>query len=1376
VTRAPSLPPLPETDSPRWQPLRLGLVELYHYDVEEFWFRDGHLLLRGNNGTGKSKVLSLTLPFLFDADLSAARVEPDGDRNKRMDWNLLMGGRHERRIGYTWIEFGRRDGGGEPQTLTLGCGLRAVAGRGSVEPWFFITDQRIGDDLWLATAERTVLSRERLAEAIGTRGQVFRTAREYRRAVDERLFRLGTERYAALVDTLIQLRQPQLSKQPNEQRLSDALTDALPPLDRAALEDVAEAMGQLEDLRRELEELDAMSKAVATFGRRYRRYAQVATRRRARVLRQAQTEFDNASRDLHAAEGELEQARAAVEQVRSRETALEEQLASDRARLAVLQADPAMRDARRLDDAQEYARRCAAGEREAGARRDSAQARLDGEITETAARTTGAEGTRAQLMDVHDRATRLAVACGVGQAHEEALGEVAIPEGVAAALAEFADGFLSQARELQRRRREQIELLRRRLDALAEAEQAHGLAREARDQRADAFAAWTQASGDAAEELRETSLALVSAWRRHGAGLRILALGDADEALDALARWVTTVAGPNPMAAALDDAARRHEAALAQRDAKLAARRKALQAEQSDLESEQARLEAGQDLPPPVPHTRDDAARRARPGAPLWQLVDFAPQVPEPARAGIEAALESAGLLDAWVTPDGSLLDAGTHDVVLVARHACPAPLADWLVPDMPATGPAAAVDPRTVSALLQAIACAENEPDDVDAWVSPRGEFRVGPRHGAWAKSRACYIGHAARESARRARLEAIAAELARLHAALAACETEAAEIAQLRRRAGEERDGAPSDQALLRKHADYSAAEQHRREAQDDLGKAETRLIEAGQARAAATEALAADARDLRLPAEAKDLARTERALAGYGTSAVELAGALRDHRRASLELARQQLREKQAREDHSTALADHDEKQARHREARETVNALQASVGKKVDELLAELAAVRISIETNDKACRRARAELNTASSRRGTAEHACQTQRARLQERSAARRQAVERLQRYALETGLLSVALPEIELPAAASWGIEAALNVARRAEQALTDVSAEDADWDRISRDIGRDLTELQSAMSVHGHAATAEPTDYGLVVRIEHHQRAVRPDELERRLEAELAERRQLLSAQERAVLEDHLEKEIAANLQRMIQGTERHVAAINQELGRRPTSTGVRFRLDWQVRPEDSQHGVPGLVEARKRLLKTSADAWSPADRRQVGEFLRARIDAERERDDQATLYESLARALDYRHWHQYRVQRLQDGSWRPLSGPASSGERALGLTVPLFAAASSHYRSADPHAPRLVLLDEAFAGIDDEARASCMALIREFDLDFVMTSEREWGCYAELPGLSICQLVRREGMDAVYVSRWTWDGNARAVEEDRVQRFPEIVEQIP
>jgi hypothetical protein len=54
--------------------------------------------------------------------------------------------------------------------------------------------------------------------------------------------------------------------------------------------------------------------------------------------------------------------------------------------------------------------------------------------------------------------------------------------------------------------------------------------------------------------------------------------------------------------------------------------------------------------------------------------------------------------------------------------------------------------------------------------------------------------------------------------------------------------------------------------------------------------------------------------------------------------------------------------------------------------------------------------------------------------------------------------------------------------------------------------------------------------------------------------------------------------------------------------------------------------------------------------------------------------------------------------------------------------------------------------------------MSLLTQFDLDFMMTSEREWGCYPEVPGLSILQLTRREGIDAVHLSRWQWDGRCR------------------
>jgi hypothetical protein len=71
-----------------------------------------------------------------------------------------------------------------------------------------------------------------------------------------------------------------------------------------------------------------------------------------------------------------------------------------------------------------------------------------------------------------------------------------------------------------------------------------------------------------------------------------------------------------------------------------------------------------------------------------------------------------------------------------------------------------------------------------------------------------------------------------------------------------------------------------------------------------------------------------------------------------------------------------------------------------------------------------------------------------------------------------------------------------------------------------------------------------------------------------------------------------------------------------------------------------------------ARKRLLNTSSDLWSAEDRPVVGAMMLQRISAERERadfssgKDSGPLLDQFARALDYRHWHRFRVERWQEG----------------------------------------------------------------------------------------------------------------------------------
>lgn len=1378
AVRIPDRPLLPVPARERWQPLRLGLVELYHYDSEEFWFRDGHLLLRGNNGTGKSKVLSLTLPFLLDAQLKPSRVEPDGDNAKKMAWNLLMSS-YDRRVGYAWIEFGRLVDGA-PRYLTLGVGLSAAAARPQVDAWFFLVEGadgcRINRDLWLTSPERVVLTRERLRELLKGRGQVFEAARDYRRAVDERLFHLGPKRYDALMDTLIQLRQPQLSKKPDESALSNALTEALPPAPAELLADVAEALTQLEEDRRQLEEFQALARAVTRFEQRYRVYAGTQSRRQARGLRQAQTEFDSASRVRNEAQAGFERAQVDEQDARAGHDEADLAVRRARTRLDTLRLDPVMADANALDRAERdtLVRRNAMAHAAAAAA--EAARRLQQVLADIAHAAQRAEGAERSLAGARADSAVHAGGAGVKPGHDDNPLAALDAAALTALPQRHFDAACSELNALVARRREDLALVRRRRDQVEQAERKYAEEIRIQDERRLEADRAAERRAQADGEVEQAGQALVGRWERHFAALVQLAVAAEEScaALAALAEWVVAMEGDNPSWRLLLSLQQRAAERLAERRAALERDRLALEAEARMLEDERNRLQAGVDPAPPLPYTRNPEVRNARRGDPLWRLVDFRDHVTPAQRAGLEAALEVAGLLDAWVAPDGRVQtgDGGAllHDTQALARARLASSLADWLVPALPDDS---AVPHCIVADVLSGIACADHDMPDAEAWISPDGRFRLGALSGAWGKPAAFHIGQTARAAARARRIAEISERLSQLDGERAGVALRADQLAREQRQADEEWRHAPVDDGLRAAHVAAAAAACETQVAQQRLAEAAARRGAAEQALTLARDQLAADAADMRLPEAAEALLGVQSALDLYRDSLGRLAPAGHELRLAMPELARHRAREALARSDATNSEERSAASRTEWEEAAARLETLRQSVGAKVEDLKRQLAEAGLALDACDKALSRANAALRATGEARAVAEQKAASAADVLAQCSQARARAVAAWQQYAA-TGLLVAAIPNVDVPdLGVPWTIDPALGLARRAEHALSDLKDDDEAWSRVQKQFNDEFAELQRALSALGHRAVADVGDWGLVVHIVYQNRPERPDRLSGHLADEIAQRSELLTAREREVLETHLQEEIATEIQRMLQNAERACHAVNRELDKRPTSTGVRFRLLWE--PLSEQDGAPvGLEAARKRLLATSADLWSAEDRSVVGTMLQQSIEAERERADSlggtgGSLHEQLANALDYRRWHRFRVERWQDGRWRKLSGPASSGERALGLTVPLFAAVASFYsQSSYPFAPRLILLDEAFAGIDDAARAHCMGLISEFDLDFVLTSEREWACYAELHGVAICQLQRREGVEAVFVSRWTWDGRVRLREADPDRRF--------
>jgi len=1337
---------LPVPSSERWKPLRSGLVDMFYYDAEEFWFHDGRLLLRGNNGTGKSKVLALTLPFLLDGELAPHRVEPDGDRQKKMEWNLLLGGKHPNpeRLGYTWLEFGRRAPDGTSEFRTIGCGLKAVAGRGIVRHWFFITTQRAGEDLHLLPASRVPLTREKLREEIDSHGLVYDRASDYRRAVDEALFGLGERRYEALINLLIQLRQPQLSKKPDEKLLSRALTEALPPLSPGLVTTVAEAFRGLDEERDALRALEEARTAATEFLRHYRRYAQVAAKRKATGPRQAQSRYEQLGRDLTAAEeayatadAELRAAQNELEELQQKRTRLE-------ARREAVRQDPAMRDARELDRRREDARQ----QDEAVLEREQAEDRLTGELarrskkaSDAAQRASDAENG---LHAAQDTAGVAAAAARCAPGHRDAIeGWLEDPPRARRAAHEIAD-----------RQAQAIEQLERLLGAVASRRSAFGAAQA----EVDRLTTEIQAAADrlaAAEDAAAAQAAeLAAKYRRYLADLTELLVDDPGRLIEMVTEWAATGDGEDPARREIDDAARSAVDALGRQDAQLSARRDGLTTAAAELTAEIGRLEAGGHDAPPAPHTRDPQVREARPGAPLWRVTDFAPGVHGQHQASLEAALEAAGILDAWLTPDGDLL-AG--DVILVSgRHPVTGPSCGTVLVPAVNTGDsqAAALPEAAVRAALAAIGLGEGTGT---TWVTTGGRWANGVLAGSWHKDAAGYIGEGARETARRERIVRLTAELAEVNDAIATLDEARDELASRQDQLAAEHRAVPPDAAV--REAQTRAAEQRRRRQELRESRAEAERVRAIRQEELEVAQTAADefAADTGLPAD-PELAAVRAGLGDYRVAlaalwpAAEAFQAARSHLdEAAEELAETQERLTEAAERAVAARQTATAAQALYEALLETAGAAVEELNRKLDELRRHTE----RCNADDEAARELERQ---AISDRGKAEGTRDTLRTEIEEATRVREAAVAEFQSFAA-TGVLRIALPDLEVPDPAEpWPPTPAVILARAVNAALEDTDDADGPWERAQRRVTEEHKLLADAMARHGHSAGLTLLDGIIVVDVVFQGRSHDIPRLAEALREEAEQRARLLSAREREILENHLLNEVAGTLHELITAAETEVRGMNDELESRPTSTGMKLRLVWQ----QARDAPDGLDRVRHKLRQT-VDAWSTDDRATVGSFLQQRIATEHASNPAAGWAEALTVALDYRRWHEFVIQRYQDGQWRPATGPASGGERALAASVPLFAAASAHYKSAsNPNAPRLIALDEAFAGVDDDSRAKCLGLLATFDMDVVMTSEREWGCYPQVPGLGICQLARHDGIDAVLVTPWRWDGRERRLAE--------------
>jgi hypothetical protein len=275
--------------------------------------------------------------------------------------------------------------------------------------------------------------------------------------------------------------------------------------------------------------------------------------------------------------------------------------------------------------------------------------------------------------------------------------------------------------------------------------------------------------------------------------------------------------------------------------------------------------------------------------------------------------------------------------------------------------------------------------------------------------------------------------------------------------------------------------------------------------------------------------------------------------------------------------------------------------------------------------------------------------------------------------------------------------------------------------------------------------------------------------------IEASILENENILKDSDRQLFEDILANTIGKTIRAKINHSDQWVKKMNKLMESMNTSSGLKFSLSWRSKVADTEDQLD--TRELVGILKSDAGMLREEQMDKLALHFRSKITAARkELEDKGgnlTFHSIIKEILDYRKWFEFQLFFMKTGeNKKELTNNAfdkfSGGEKAMAMYVPLFSAVYARYDAARQDCPRIISLDEAFAGVDENNILDMFRLLGELKLSFIMNSQILWGDYATVPSLSICELIRPNNANYVTVIRYRWDGRVKRLISGRKEAF--------
>ncbi len=1355
----------------RWQMNRIGLIDFWYYDEEEFYFLDGRMLLRGANGSGKSVTMQSFIPLLLDGNMRPERLDPFGSRARKMENYLLEeGDAREERTGYLYMEFKRQESG---TYLTIGIGLRARKNK-KLDTWYFyINDgRRMGQDFFLYkdVDHKIAYTKQELKNRIGEGGRVIESQSEYMEAVNRLVFGFDTiGQYKEMLELLIQLRTPKLSKEFKPTVINDILSSSLQTLSEDDLRPMSEAIENMDSLKTNLDSLRDSLRAAGQIQRVYQSYNQVVLYQKAGYFLKAAAEStacEAASRKL---EEETEQSRkeAAEEELRYQELLQEEKLcreerdslsASDAARLKEQELE--LERQKQEEGAQIDKKKAQESEKDERLKEKLGQKRRqDGENEDRQGRIhRSLEEMEEELGELpFDEFTFLKSDLEERMeepydftAHQQLLGAYAqkVEAGVQALIKE------KQEQEQYDGQLSQVDGLRRERDSMErDVVQYRNQLQEVRGELVEALYRWEQEN----QELhlaREQMQALSRRVEDFGedsdySDIRELARQEKNQREDGLREQAATV------------------------QAGLREAQRALEEKCAELREWEEKKEPEPEQPPKVRRNRERLQELGIPYQQFYRTVDFDSRL-TPEQAGrLEEALDSMGILDALIVPaeyreQVLKLDGGVCDRYLFGDAAyVKQSLTELLDVDNPEED---IFYQQKVSNVLRSIGYTASDKGP-STWIGEDGNYRIGILEGTVAgEFESRYIGAKAREAYRSRQIEELREEARALEARKEGIEEELRRLMNRQDVLEAEWARFPGGEDLRTAARDLGRAmealdrlERLLRPAQEKLQRLGQQLI---KTRAEAQQAC----QKCYLPVRLDVLAQAKEQLTAYKELLTKLQI---EHAAYRAGIEQSQSLAQQAEE----LEADLDEIRYELGRLYSRLRELERALSS-VREQLSMTNYEEIRERLDD--CVRRLAQL--PGEREASVSHSAKLsgrleQLGRERKENEDRRLAADRRRQmyqgaFEEELGLGYVIIPSM-----------ASKNLQEQAERAYRELSS--VCGSRKQSDLFGSVQEayhqnrgylldygltLDSLFEDFKEEAGLQPSVKRLHIMAKYRGASLKFPELIEKLQADMEEKEKLLSDKDRELFEDILANTISKKIRARIHDSNLWVERMNGLMESMVTSSGLRLSLKWKSRraEQEDQMDTRSLVA----LLQKDVEVMREEEAEALSRHFRSKIAQARKLASDSGQMQSfhgiMREVLDYRKWFEFQLEYQKTGEpKKELTDRAfftfSGGEKAMSMYVPLFSAVVAKYAGAEKDAPRIISLDEAFAGVDEMNIKDMFRLMVDLEFNFIINSQVLWGDYETVPALAVYQLLRPGNAKYVTVIPYVWNGKVRTLAKE-------------